>query len=199
MKRMVCHGDSLTEGADIEPAYRWPSLLENALNIEVVNTGIGGDTTGGLMSRFPTDVVSRKPDTVILMGGTNDLWWDLPVNYVMANLYTMAYQAQYHGMAPLFGMPMPFVLDRVERQPFRQPEKGYHDLQEKIGMLVSRLKIAAADSEIPVLDFHALFMESDGTVPPDCYLEDGLHLNPNGHRKMAVLIADSLRNLFLLP
>jgi lysophospholipase L1-like esterase len=50
MKRIICHGDSLTEGKDIEAAYRWPSLLQNALGTEVINTGIGGDTTAGLLS-----------------------------------------------------------------------------------------------------------------------------------------------------
>ncbi len=28
---IICHGDSLTEGADVEKAYTWPSLLENKL------------------------------------------------------------------------------------------------------------------------------------------------------------------------
>ena len=80
MKRIICHGDSLTEGKDIEAAYRWPSLLQNALGTEVINTGIGGDTTAGLLSRFATDVIPRKPDAVILMGGINDFWWDLPID-----------------------------------------------------------------------------------------------------------------------
>ena len=85
MKPIVCHGDNLTEGADIEIAYRWPSLLENVIGREVINTGIGGDTTAGLLSRFPTDVVPLKPLAIILTAGTNDLWWELPVNAVMAN------------------------------------------------------------------------------------------------------------------
>jgi len=41
MRKIICHGDSLTEGADIEPAYRWPSLLQNSLGgIDVINTAI---------------------------------------------------------------------------------------------------------------------------------------------------------------
>jgi len=28
MLKIVCHGDSLTEGKDVEPAYRWPALLK---------------------------------------------------------------------------------------------------------------------------------------------------------------------------
>ena len=156
MKQIICHGDSLTEGADIESAYRWPSLLQNALGIEVVNTAIGGDTTAGLLSRFPTEVAARKPDVVIIMGGTNDFWWDLPVTIVLANLYAMASQAQYHGIAPLFGLPLPFDGDQAAKQSYSPPESGYDHLLTKIGSLVSRLQTTAAESEIPVLDFHHL-------------------------------------------
>ncbi len=199
MKRIVCHGDSLTEGADIEAAYRWPALLQNALGAEVTNTGIGGDTTAGLLSRFPGDVVAAKPEAVILMGGTNDLWWGLPVNLAMANLYSMAYQAQHHGIAPLFGMPLPFVREMAENQPFRLPEVGYRQLQVNINTLVSRLKTAATDSEIPVLDYYDLFTDDGGSVQQNYFLEDGLHLNREGHRRMAVRSTQIFRELFLLP
>lgn len=143
MKQIVCHGDSLTEGTDIEAAYRWTSLLENVLGPEVINTGIGGDTTAGLLSRFTTDVIPRKPDAVILMGGTNDFWWDLPVNTVLANLFSMAYQARYHGIAPLFGLPMPFDIDRAAKQPYHPPEAGYDQLLARIRSLGEKLKPAA--------------------------------------------------------
>ena len=197
MKQIICHGDSLTEGVDIETAYRWPSLLQNSLGLEVVNTGIGGDTTAGLLSRFPTDVVPHKPIAVILMGGTNDFWWGLPVNSVMANIYTMAYQAQHHGIAPIFGTPLPFDGEAVEKQPFRPPESGYNALQAKIHGFVSALKTAAKDSEIPVMDFQRIFIDDQGQVRSRYFLEDGLHVNREGHRRMAVLAAATLKELLL--
>jgi len=200
MRKIICHGDSLTEGADIEPAYRWPSLLQNALGgIEVINTGIGGDSTAGLLSRFTTDVVSHEPDAVILMGGTNDFWWDIPVNMVMANLYSMAYQAQHHGIAPVFGLPMPFDLDQAAKQPWSPPESGYDRLLGNVQSLRQKLAAAAEESEIPVLDFFRLFMDDGGQVSPALFLEDGVHPNGRGHREMAVLAASELRKHFLMP
>lgn len=195
---IVCHGDSLTEGADVENAYRWASLLENAVGRMVINTGIGGDTTAGLVSRFPLDVVPHKPTAVILMAGTNDLWWDLPLNLVMSNLYTMAYQARHHRIAPVFGMPIPFLRDVAEQQDFRRPESGYEELQAGIGRLVDRMKAAAAGSDIPVLDFHALFLDADGRPRAELFFDDGLHPNREGHRRMARLAAGVLGDLFLL-
>jgi acyl-CoA thioesterase I len=198
MKRIICHGDSLTEGTDIEEAYRWPSLLQNALGTEVINTGIGGDTTAGLLSRFATDVIPLKPDVVILMGGTNDFWWDLPVNIVLANLFSMAYQARFHGIAPLFGLPMPFDGDQAVKQPYSPPEGGYDNLLVKVKALGEKLKTGARESDIPVLDFHRLFMDDDHQLCSHLFLDDGVHANRQGHRQMAELAASQMGQLFLL-
>ena len=200
MQKIICHGDSLTHGADIEPAYRWPALLHNALGgIETLNTGIGGDTTAGLLSRFGTDVILHKPDAVILMGGTNDFWWGLPLNMVMANLYSMAYQARHHGIAPVFGLPIPIDMEQAKLQPWNPPESGYARLLDNVQALGQKLTTAARESEIPVLDFYHLFADDSGTVSTALFLEDGVHPNGQGHRKMAVLAASEIRKLFLMP
>jgi lysophospholipase L1-like esterase len=198
MKRILCHGDSLTEGTDIETAYRWPSLLQNALGTEVINTGIGGDTTAGLLGRFSTDVITRKPDVVILMGGTNDFWWDLPTNTVLSNLFSMAYQAQYHGIAPLFGLPMPCDKNRAAEQPYSPPEGGYEQLLTKVKSLGQKLKTVAGESDIPVLDFHHLFIDDGGQIRSDLFLDDGMHANQQGHRMMAEFAASQIADIFLL-
>jgi len=196
--KIICHGDSLTEGKDVEPAYRWPALLQNILEAEVINTGIGGDTTAGLLSRFPMDVAARKPDVVILLGGTNDFWWNLSVNTALANLYTMAYQAQYHGIAPLFSLPMPFDAGQAEKQPWSPPEAGYEGILAAVNTLGLKLVANAKESEIPVLDFHGLFIDEDGQVCSQLLLEDGVHANRRGHKQMAELAAKEIRQEFLI-
>ncbi len=47
MKKVVCHGDSLTEAADLDKKYTWPILVENRLSLKIINSGIGGDTSEG--------------------------------------------------------------------------------------------------------------------------------------------------------
>jgi lysophospholipase L1-like esterase len=90
MKKIVCHGDSLTEAPDLAINYTWPILVERRLNLKTINSGIGGDTSGGLLGRFYADVVRHQPDLVVILGGTNDLWWDLEVNQIQANIFAMA-------------------------------------------------------------------------------------------------------------
>ncbi|HKJ99099.1 MAG TPA: hypothetical protein VJ959_09270 [Desulfotignum sp.] len=55
--KIICHGDSLTRGSDIATPHTWTALLGNQLNIPVVNTGISGDTTAGMLARFAGPVV----------------------------------------------------------------------------------------------------------------------------------------------
>jgi len=195
MKRIICHGDSLTEGADIETSKRWPSLLQSALHIEVINSGIGGDSTAGMLSRFPSEVLKPKPDAVILMGGTNDFWWDLPINIPIANLYTMAYQAQYYGILPLFGLPIPFLPSKAAEQADSPPETGFNKLFAQLKLFVTRLKTSAEQSDIPVLDFYHLFVNKDASIRSDSFLEDGVHPNHQGHQRMAELAISKIKSL----
>lgn len=69
---VVMVGDSITEGAD------WHVLLRG---IDLVNQGIGGDTTVGLLKRV--DLVKRTgARTIALMFGVNDLLQGQPVDQV---------------------------------------------------------------------------------------------------------------------
>ncbi len=197
MKRIICHGDSLTLGADIEKIYRWPSLLQNATGIEVLNTGIGGDTSAGLLGRFSVDVIARKPDVAILMAGTNDFWWNLPLNAVLANLFSMACQAQHYDIAPMFGLPIPFIVDRASKA-FSPPEAGYEQLADRLIKLRDKLMVRAEENGVPHLDFYRLFTDDRGGARTRLYLEDGLHANQQGHRLMAELALSEIRKRLLL-
>lgn len=198
MGTIVCHGDSLTEGADVGRAYCWPTLLGHRLGWRVVNTGIGGDTTAGLLARFYPDVILHKPGIVILTGGTNDLWWDLDIPAVLSNLFTMACLARYHQVAPVIGLPLPIFTDRAARYPMMGPRGGFEKCVQKLGRLIEKITAAAVESEIPVLDLHGLFCHADGRVRGEYFLEDGLHPNQAGHRLMAGEAVERLREWFML-
>lgn len=197
MQRIVCHGDSLTEGADLAQSNRWPSLLGTHLGIDVLNTGIGGDTTAGMLSRFPADVLANKPDIVILTGGTNDLWWDLPLKFIVSNLLTMVYQAQYYGIIPLLGLPMGFDIEQTSKLPESPPEAGYLKLFSNIEKLVYKLKRIAKEGEIDTVDYHDLFMNDQEHIYSTYFLEDGVHPNQEGHQQMAHLAAEVISSKIL--
>ena len=57
-------GDSLTDGYDLAQYY--PDL-------SVINRGIGGDTTHGVLARLEVSVIEPAPKVVIMMIGTNNI------------------------------------------------------------------------------------------------------------------------------
>ncbi|CAB1058931.1 hypothetical protein D1BOALGB6SA_3689 [Olavius sp. associated proteobacterium Delta 1] len=196
MIKMVCHGDSLTEASDLDKNHTWPLLVENKLNLKIINSGIGGDTSGGLLSRFYEDVVRHQPDLVVILGGTNDLWWDLAVNLIQANIFAMACQAQFHNIIPIVGLPLPLLMENIQHQAMMAPIAGWQKCVQKLSDLVTALKTSAGESDIVCLDFYYPFLDKNGNPLGKYYLADGLHPNQQGHRLMAEKAVDLLRNQF---
>ena len=195
MKTLICHGDSLTQGADLDRRSAWPAQVASRLNITVTNNGIGGDTTGGLLGRFYAEVVQHHADAVIILGGTNDLWWDLDLKWVRANIFTMACQAAHHDMIPLVGLPPPILVEKARLQDFAGPEGGYARFVDQLRMLVEALELAAGQNEVACLDFHRPFLDNAGKAIEEYFLDDGLHPNHAGHRLMADMAIKKLSGL----
>ena len=196
MKTLVCHGDSLTAAGELDHRSIWPSLVESRLKINVINNGIGGDTTAGLLSRFYPEVVQHRPDAVLIMGGTNDLWWDLDINLILANIFAMTCQAEHHGIVPLVGLPIPMFVEKACEQDFAAPEGGYDRCTEKMTALVRALARSAKQNDITCLDFYHPFCEKSGKTAGKYFLDDGLHPNEDGHRLMAEKTIAMLKDRF---
>ena len=192
---IVCHGDSLTEAADVAPGEGWPALMAARLKAEVINSGIGGDTSGGLLGRFYPDVVRHQPAAVIILGGVNDLWWDLDIGLIQANLFAMACQARFHGITPVLGLPPPLHGERARTQDMLQPAAGWEACCRKLSALVDALRSASRACSLACLDFHGLFLDPGGGLRDELYLGNGLHPNAAGHSRMADTAVDLFRTL----
>jgi lysophospholipase L1-like esterase len=73
---VVWMGDSLTEQA-------WWSFLTK--ETPLVNRGIGGDNTRGMLARMP-EILEAQPRKIFFMGGVNDLSGNRPVEEVASNI-----------------------------------------------------------------------------------------------------------------
>ncbi len=85
-RTVVAFGDSITDGAASSPDRnrRWPDALAERLagrGVAVLNAGISGaqvlhDGMGqSALARFDRDVLSQRPDSVVLLMGSNDIGW----------------------------------------------------------------------------------------------------------------------------
>lgn len=76
---IVWIGDSITEQG-------WWSFLSKEKDI--VNRGIGGDTTPGMLARLP-EILESSPRKIFLLAGVNDISGNSPVEVVAANIRKM--------------------------------------------------------------------------------------------------------------
>ena len=81
--RLICIGDSLTFGYGVHLSQRWTQLCAQETGWELVNEGINGDTTGGMLARMQGGVLAELREGglgadrpyVLLMGGSNDVFY----------------------------------------------------------------------------------------------------------------------------
>ena len=85
-QKIVFIGDSITDAGRTEPAYKplgngYVHFAANTLlakypnyRLNIINTGINGDTIRLLAKRWDEDCIQHKPDLVSVMIGINDLW-----------------------------------------------------------------------------------------------------------------------------
>lgn len=193
MTKLVCLGDSLTEGYGVDKELAWPALLQEKLHIEVINCGISGDTTAGMLARFYPQVLQFNPSHVIIMGGTNDIWWNVNQNIIQANIQAMTRQAEHNGMVPVIGLPIPIYPEGVDEA--WGPKSGFSRCQKKVAQYVKSLKAQAKADQFLYLDFYSLFVNNEGEIIEKYFL-DGIHPTEEGHRLMAELAAEKLKSLF---
>ena len=101
-------GDSLTEGLGVDSDANYPAQLQASLqkmgykNIKVINSGLSGETSTGLVNRLDW-VAQTKPDITILTIGANDAIRGLDVATVEANIRTAVKRLQDNGSQVILG------------------------------------------------------------------------------------------------
>jgi acyl-CoA thioesterase-1 len=103
--RIVVLGDSLASGRGIGAAQAFPAILqekldEAALDYEVVNAGVSGDTTTGAVRRFERALDGNVRVLVVELGA-NDGLRGVPVAQLKSNLSRIVESAQSRGITVL--------------------------------------------------------------------------------------------------
>ncbi|HRU05193.1 MAG TPA: GDSL-type esterase/lipase family protein, partial [Candidatus Brocadiia bacterium] len=117
--KIVTFGDSTTAPRGKLKTYSdclREDLSAKGVAVEVVNAGIGGNTTRMALARFQTDVLDRKPDLVVIQFGINDSCVDVwrkppatgprvPRDEYVKNLEKMAATLQERGCRVILMTP----------------------------------------------------------------------------------------------
>ena len=162
--RSFFFGDSMTDEGD------WQKLFPG---INLVNRGIGGDTTLGLLNRID-QVIALRPPKIFLMIGTNDLCFNRSIADTLKNYDEIL--RRLHTSLPETKIYIESVL------PFNDQIFPSHYLRsnENIKTLNVGIRQLAEKHHDPYLDLVPYFSDADGRLPAE-YTIDGLHLNADGY------------------
>jgi lysophospholipase L1-like esterase len=186
--KIVCIGDSLTNGFGVRRTKTWTYMTEQKLGMEIINEGINGDTTGGMLGRFCGSVFSQRPDAVFIMGGTNDLIAGADLGTVKANIMSMVHQSIGKIVEPILGIP-PMVDLKNIREDWAE-FTDFNDIAEKLVEYKKWLIKFGRLFNLKVIDFS--FEGMDYEKFKTLYL-DGIHLNEKGQEEMADIFYRSIK------
>lgn len=186
MTTLYCLGDSLTFGPGVRPAQKWTALAASE-GMRIVNLGVPGDTAVGMLARLQKLELTAG-DTVLVMGGTNDIFCTLTDTGARAAVAAMVQQLLARGQRPVVGTPIPVV-------PEMAPEKWGQLVDFAAAAPVLKayrawLKVYCHTFGVPVVDFFECYVNQNGMPRQELYL-DGLHPNADGHRKMAARLLEA--------
>jgi lysophospholipase L1-like esterase len=188
--RVLFTGDSITDtgrrdgvGDGLGDGYvRRIADAPELAGADVVNTGIGGDTSADLLARFPDDVLAHRPDVLSILVGINDTWrrydsdTETSVESYTANLRTMLSAARDAGIAIVLVEPFLLPVLRAQRS-WRE------DLDPKIAA-VRALAVEFGAVLVPADVELSRLAESVGAA---ALASDGVHPTAAGHDAIARL------------
>lgn len=189
MKSLLCIGDSLTAGYGIAKKASWTTLLSTEFSFQIINKGVNGDTTSGMLSRSHADVILTKPSAVIIMGGTNDLFSGFPVQYIYENLIFLAKEAASNSIIPILASPPPVNVSMAERLWASGPD--YKVINSRLSELNKLLEGYCMANNLTLLSLNKVFQQAITPETENQYYTDGLHLSIKGNR----LIFEAVKEL----
>jgi lysophospholipase L1-like esterase len=195
MATVYCLGDSLTFGLGVRRQERWTGLAEQETGHHVVNLGCNGDTTGGMLARLQnlaTTVgyhgTAENMPVLLIMGGSNDIFYAGTDTGAKANIGAMIHQAMAAHMLPVVGIPLPIAAEDAPAGWGKIAD--FHRAADQIAAYSQWLKDFCTAFGVQYVDFRQDFLKPDGTVRRELFV-DGLHPNGEGHALMAKRLIDS--------
>ncbi|MFN0216190.1 MAG: GDSL-type esterase/lipase family protein [Saprospiraceae bacterium] len=162
-RSIVFLGDSQTEQAE------WSELFPEGP--PVLNRGISGDFSEGVMERLP-EILRHKPLKVFLLIGVNDLIFGNSVSEI-ESVYRSIVQ-KIRSESPDTELFLQSLL------PINNEIRNAGATNDKITELNTRVLQIAHDFAIPYLDIATPLKDADGNLAAK-FTEDGLHLNGLGY------------------
>ncbi len=202
---IVAFGDSITQAKEVAPEKRWPELLHAALQAQtperearVLNAGVGGNTSREGLARIERDVLSHRPDWVLVEFGGNDATHEparhVPPDEFAANLARIERQVMEKTMARMMLIVFPPVVDAWHAHRALEFHTSRGGLDAHVDRYRCLTREYAGARGLPLADIDAALrrlMQRDGAAQ---YIRpDGVHLTEAGNAVVAEEVSATLR------
>jgi isoamyl acetate esterase len=190
-KKIIFFGDSITQAGVNPNGYvtRIAELIAKEglkSNYELVGAGIGGNKIYDLFLRMEEDVISRKPDIVVIYVGVNDVWHKTSHGTgTDADKFEKFYNAVINRLTSN-GIRVVLVTPAVigERTDFSNAQDG--DLNHYSNII----RTIAVQRKLPLVDLRDAFLSYNKQNNPDnkesgILTTDRVHLNDKGNQLVA--------------
>lgn len=161
---IIMLGDSLTEGG------RWSEVLPH---LNILNRGIGGDTTSGVLARLD-EVIRHRPSKIFLLIGTNDIALGLTPNEVFEGIAKIIERIQIELPTTELFIQSLLPVNSMKPAFFTHNNKGVLAVNKYLSNYCST-------TGLPYIDLHSRFVDINGDLNVR-YTNDGLHLLGEGYK-----------------
>jgi lysophospholipase L1-like esterase len=216
--RIVALGDSTTAperdwAPEVNRVYAdcLPGALSaHRIHAEVANAGIGGTTTRDAVLRLDRDVLSKRPDIVIVQFGINDSWIDVDTGATHPRLTQAEYRnnlraiievLRQHRVRTLLMTPNPmrwgnsYYIKAFQQHPDLLDVNEVRGIDRLLDKYAEDVREVARIEHVALVDVFSAF-EAYGRKPDrsvrDLLLADGIHPNQRGQEFVCSLLTARL-------
>lgn len=180
--KVVFIGDSITDGW-----YRYRPEFFNDNNY--LGRGISGQVTAQMLARFRSDVLNFKPETVVILAGTNDIAMNqgyVSLDHIFEHIVSMAELAQHNGIKVVLGSILP--ADRYTWSWEISSERAINSIRE----INERLEAYAKANGHEYADYFSAMADENRALKKE-YQRDPVHPNVEGYYVMEEVIQKILQ------
>jgi len=185
----------------------WPSDRSIA-GYRVINKGVGGQQSFEMLARFESDVLTLKPDAVIIWGFINDVFRsdstaiDQTLKRTQESIVAMVAMAKKAGITPILATEVTIRGKEGWSESFQAliasilGKPSYQDYVNGHVKETNRwLRDLAASEGIALLDLETVLVDQQGVRRKDFSRPDGSHISLQGYEALMRYSEGRLRAL----
>lgn len=180
---IVFIGDSITEGANFKDYF------DNAI---ILNKGISGDTTIGILKRLDDDVYKYQPAKVFLLIGINDIGRNYKNENTIQNIEEIIINIKENCPNTEIYLQSIYPINNTNDKKIYKAFFEFRNNKDVI-YINNKIKDIAENNKITYIDVYSHLLDNENNLKLS-YTKEGLHLTKDGYDEAFKIIKPYLYN-----